>query len=327
MKAFVKLQCDILDRFETREELLLYVCLLCLMDYRGRIGLDYDALAARIHWESDELINVMALLMRPNPESKCKKFGGACVTYIDPKRPQLGFLIPAAASHRKRSAYTPRRKAQMAEASRRYRAKTQERHHPSSSVITPSSCVIQKSSAVTRERHHPSSHRHHASSRVIQKSSAIESKSTEKDNKKIVESTVVPTLSGNTSVPHQDSSASKPQESVVVPRKKKPGPDNFGYTPQGGSGVDYYALPDSIENPHLAMAVICADVYQDALRPNQVAQDSWQKLVQLLPISKDQIQEIGFYVHLNLEPKQRPGIRYLIDNWADFASRAAAAMQ
>jgi hypothetical protein len=163
VKAFVKLQCDIVDRFETGKELLLYVCLLCLMDREGRIRGDFVALAARIRWTLETVQDTMEKLMQPNPASKCKKHGGACVVWLDPQQPHLGLLIPAATRHRKRNAKTEARKLQQrlwAREKRRHRVDT--RRHASTScrlpppsmstnVDTPSTRVDKMSTAIERE--------------------------------------------------------------------------------------------------------------------------------------------------------------------------------
>jgi hypothetical protein len=110
MKPFRKIECAILDRFEDDWQLLLFFKLLCLCDREGRIHMDYDALAARIRWKRERLEDVMARLMEPNPESKCKKFEGRCVAFIDPNKPWLGFIIPGYTRHRKSNVMTQKRR-------------------------------------------------------------------------------------------------------------------------------------------------------------------------------------------------------------------------
>jgi hypothetical protein len=152
VKAFVKLQCDIVDRFDSGRELLLYVCLLCIMDREGRIRMDYDTLAARIRWKLDALRDSLQQLMQANPASKCKRFGGACVVFLDPDRPNLGFLIPAAARHRKRNAKTEARKLQQrlwAREKRRHRVDTR-RHASTECRLPPPSESTNVDSASTR---------------------------------------------------------------------------------------------------------------------------------------------------------------------------------
>jgi hypothetical protein len=105
------MQCDIVDRFDTAQETLLFLCMLCLADREGRVKMDAATLAARIRWKLDTLEDTLDLLMRENPASKCKKLGGRCVAFFDPVRPHLGFVIPAAVTHRKRNADTERRRA------------------------------------------------------------------------------------------------------------------------------------------------------------------------------------------------------------------------
>ena len=74
--------------------------------------MDQVTLAARLRWDLDkDLIPVLGRLMQPDPNSKCKKNGGAFVAYIDSKHTELGYVIPAAISHRKRNADTQARRA------------------------------------------------------------------------------------------------------------------------------------------------------------------------------------------------------------------------
>lgn len=291
MKAFVKLQCDIVDRFETSRELLLYVCLLCLMDREGRIRMNSNTLAERIRWKLDAVQDTMEKLMRPNPASKCKKHDGACVVFLDPDRPHLGFLIPAAVTHRKRHADTQRRQDYRAKWMREKRAELRNKGLSSRRRQLRGHCEDTREQRVnTREPPLPS--KTQVSEHCVNTREQNVNREREGDRDIYEKSLVDISLAAHK--PSRNSSD-----------------------------------PDLIHSVDQVIELICEKVYDNLVRKNQVGQDTLRLVVEMLPFSRKQIDLVADYMTMPADEcfpelkKRRPlAFNQLIRWWADQVSLA-----
>lgn len=286
-KAFWKCECGLIDRFIDDLELLLYFKMRCLADREGRIPMDTSALAARIRWPEAQLVSPLARLMEPNPESRCQTADGRCVAYIDPKRPELGFWIPAVPRHRKRHADTERRRAYKAGKMREYRAKTRGQR------------------VDTRGQ------------RVDNGGPPLPSKV---DN-------------GGHRV---DTAWTKVDREGDIEREKYMNSKNGGTTrsPVGAPIFDLLSGPpeDEIHNVDQIVRFFCETIFKGGLRPNQIAQKTLQRLVEQLPLTRQQLSNLDDLfnwpdedVRLFPELKDRKpvGLSYLIDNLGDYLTKSA----
>jgi hypothetical protein len=289
MKPFVKLQCEIVDRFGTREEFLLAVSLLCLMDYKGRIPLDQVTLAARLHWDLEkELIPVLGRLMQPDPESRCKKNGGAFVAYIDPKHPEQGFVIPAALSYRKRNADTELRRAyrrSWMKKNRPSRAKRKGEHGVNRGEHGVNRGELETPSKVNRGEHGVNKGEHEVNCDIELRDRFIK----------------------------EGSNGAKGNITTGADQPSSEDSSN----------------PDLTFNVDEIVGLICEKVYASKLRKNQVGQETVRAISAMLPFSREQIELVGEYYNMppddcwpELKKRRALGIDLLVRYWADQVSVA-----